>query len=183
MKENSRTANFPSSSKPTGRRLLAIFAHPDDETFGPGGTLALYARRGDEIHLICATRGEVGEAPPDLKGFASVGAMREDELRRAASVLGLKAVRFLGYRDSGMPGSPDNHHPQALAISGRFVRRSSSHSTRLAATATRTISLFTGQPWKPSVWQETPVRISMACHPISPKNCITLHFPAAFCAG
>jgi len=114
MKENSRMTNFPSSSKPSGRRLLAVFAHPDDESFGPGGTLALYARRGDEVHLICATRGEVGEAPPDLNGFASVGEMREDELRRAASVLGLKAVRFLGYRDSGMPGSPDNHHPQAL---------------------------------------------------------------------
>lgn len=107
-------SNFSSSSKPLGRRLLAVFAHPDDETFGIGGTLALYARRGVEVHLVCATRGEVGEAPPDLRGFASIGEMREDELRRAASVLGLKAVYILGYRDSGMPGSPDNHHPQAL---------------------------------------------------------------------
>ncbi len=107
--------NFPSSSKPSNRRLLAVFAHPDDESFGPGGTLALYARRGVDVHLICATRGEVGDAPADLNGFASIGEMREDELRRAASVLGLKAVHFLGYRDSGMPGSPDNHHPQALA--------------------------------------------------------------------
>ncbi len=116
MKEKSSMSNFSSPSKPSNRRLLAVFAHPDDETFGPGGTLALYARRGDEVHLICATRGEAGEAPPGLNGFASVGEMREDELRRAALVLGLKAVRFLGYRDSGMPGSPDNHHPQALAM-------------------------------------------------------------------
>jgi LmbE family N-acetylglucosaminyl deacetylase len=65
--------------------------------------------------LICATRGEVGEAPADLKGFTSAGDMREDELRCAAGVLGLKAVYLLGYRDSGMPGSPDNVHPQALA--------------------------------------------------------------------
>ncbi len=108
-------ANFSSPSKPSNRRLLAVFAHPDDESFGPGGTLALYAHRGDEVYLICATRGEVGEAPPGFNGFASVGEMREDELRRAASVLGLKAVRFLDYRDSGMPGSPDNHHPHALA--------------------------------------------------------------------
>ena len=107
--------NSSSPSPSTGRRLLAVFAHPDDETFGTGGTLALYARRGVEVYLICATRGEVGEAPHDLKGFTSIGDMREDELRRAASVLGLKAVYFLGYRDSGMPGSPDNHHPQALA--------------------------------------------------------------------
>ncbi len=99
----------------TGSRLLAVFAHPDDETFGAGGTLALYARRGVEVHLVCATRGEVGEAPPDLKGFPTVGAMRESELRCAAGILGLTGVHFLGYRDSGMPGSADNTHPQAFA--------------------------------------------------------------------
>ncbi len=97
------------------KRLLAVLAHPDDETFGTGGTLALYARLGVEVHLACATAGEVGEAPPDLKGFASVGEMRKSELRCAAQTLGLTQVHFLGYRDSGMPGSPDNHHPQALA--------------------------------------------------------------------
>jgi LmbE family N-acetylglucosaminyl deacetylase len=97
------------------KRLLAVMAHPDDETFGVGGTLALYARRGVAVHLICATRGEVGEAPPDLKGFASVAEMREAELRCAAGVLGLASVDFLGYRDSGMAGTPDNTHPQALA--------------------------------------------------------------------
>jgi LmbE family N-acetylglucosaminyl deacetylase len=99
----------------TNRRLLAVFAHPDDETFGTGGTLALYAHRGVDVHLVCATRGEVGEAPQDLEGFASIGEMREDELRCAAGILGLRAVYFLDYRDSGMPGSPDNSHPQALA--------------------------------------------------------------------
>ncbi|MDP2660247.1 MAG: PIG-L deacetylase family protein [Dehalococcoidia bacterium] len=99
---------------PSGRRLLAVFAHPDDETLGNGGTLALYARRGVEVHLVCATRGEVGEAPQGLKGFSSIGEMREDELKTAAAVLGLKAVNLLGYRDSGMPGSADNLHPKAL---------------------------------------------------------------------
>lgn len=97
------------------KKLLAVFAHPDDETFGTGGTLAYYAHRDVEVHLICATRGEVGEAPADLKGFASVGEMREDELRCAGAILGLKAIYFLGYRDSGMPGSADNSHPRALA--------------------------------------------------------------------
>ena len=99
----------------TGKTLLAVFAHPDDETFGPGGTLALYGRRGVQVHLICATRGELGEASPDLKGFASIGEMRESELRCAAAALGLKAVHLLGYRDSGMLGSPGNLHPTALA--------------------------------------------------------------------
>jgi LmbE family N-acetylglucosaminyl deacetylase len=97
------------------RRLLAVVAHPDDETFGVGGTLALYVRRGVEVRVICATRGEVGSPPPDWTGYSSVGAWREAELRCAAQVLGLAEVHFLGYRDSGMPGSPDNGHPQALA--------------------------------------------------------------------
>jgi N-acetyl-1-D-myo-inositol-2-amino-2-deoxy-alpha-D-glucopyranoside deacetylase len=50
-----------------------------------------------------------------LKGFHSIAELRESELRCAAGILGLKGVHFLDYRDSGMPGSPDNQHPQALA--------------------------------------------------------------------
>jgi N-acetyl-1-D-myo-inositol-2-amino-2-deoxy-alpha-D-glucopyranoside deacetylase len=96
--------------------LLAVLAHPDDETFGMGGTLALYASQGVEVHLVCATRGEVGEMDPKLlEGFASIAERRESELCCAADMLGLKAVHFLDYRDSGMPGSPDNTHPMALA--------------------------------------------------------------------
>jgi LmbE family N-acetylglucosaminyl deacetylase len=97
------------------RRLLAVLAHPDDETFGPGGTLALCAQRGVATYLVCATRGEAGEAPPDLRGYASIAEMREAELRCASRVLGLKEVRFLGYRDSGMAGSPENSHPDSTA--------------------------------------------------------------------
>jgi len=96
--------------------LLAVLAHPDDESFGMGGTLALYAARGVDVHLVCATRGEVGEVTPELlEGFESIAKLRESELRCAAGVLGLTGVHFLDYRDSGMPGSPDNSHPQALA--------------------------------------------------------------------
>jgi len=94
--------------------LLAVLAHPDDESFGMGGTLALYASRGVDVHLVCATRGEVGEVD-DLKGFASIAELREAELRCAAVHLGLKGVHFLDYRDSGMDGSPDNQHPNSLA--------------------------------------------------------------------
>jgi len=98
------------------RTLLAVLAHPDDESFGMGGTLALYATRGVEVHLVCATRGEVGDVDPELlKGFDSIADLRESELRCAAGFLGLAGVHFLDYRDSGMPGSPDNTHPKALA--------------------------------------------------------------------
>lgn len=94
--------------------FLSVLAHPDDESFGMGGTLALYARRGSDVYLACATRGEVGDVDPEhMQGFSSIAELREGELRCAAGHLGLKDVFFLGYRDSGMPGSPDNQHPDA----------------------------------------------------------------------
>jgi N-acetyl-1-D-myo-inositol-2-amino-2-deoxy-alpha-D-glucopyranoside deacetylase len=96
--------------------MLVCLAHPDDETFGMGGTLALYARLGVSVHLVCATRGDVGDVDPELlQGFTSVAERRESELRCAAEILNLSGVHFLGYRDSGMPGSVDNQHPNALA--------------------------------------------------------------------
>ena len=98
------------------KRLLAVFAHPDDESFGPGGTLARYAQSGVEVHLICATRGEVGNIPEALVGKEnSVAELREAELRCAAYQLGLEKVHFLDYRDSGMSGSEENNHPTCLA--------------------------------------------------------------------
>ena len=96
--------------------LLSVLAHPDDESFGMGGTLAHYAHQGVAVHLVCATRGEVGDVDPKyLRGFDSVAERREHELRCAAEKLGLAGVHFLDYRDSGMPGSVDNRHPRALA--------------------------------------------------------------------
>ena len=109
--------------------ILSVLAHPDDESFGMGGTLALYARRGADVYLICATRGEVGTVDDEhMKGFASTAEMRESELRCAAGHLGLKGVFFLDYRDSGMPGSPENQHPDAQVahpvdeVAGKVVR-------------------------------------------------------------
>jgi LmbE family N-acetylglucosaminyl deacetylase len=96
-------------------RLMGVYAHPDDETFGNGGTLALYSRRGAETHVVCATRGEVGEAPEDRRGYESIPAMREAELDCAAKILGLTSLRYLGYRDSGMTGSEHNAHPECTA--------------------------------------------------------------------
>jgi LmbE family N-acetylglucosaminyl deacetylase len=97
------------------RVLLAVLAHPDDESFGMGGTLALYARRGVNVHLVCATRGEAGEVAPEmLVGFNSVAERRVEELSCAAGILGLAGVHYLDYRDSGMTGSSDNQNPLAL---------------------------------------------------------------------
>lgn len=96
-------------------RLLVALAHPDDESFGMGSTLARYAAAGVEVHYACATRGESGEVAPELLvGYENLGALRTAELTYAASELGLTAVHLLGYRDSGMVGSPANEHPQAF---------------------------------------------------------------------
>ena len=101
---------------PQKKVLLAVLAHPDDETFGTGGSLAYYASIGVDVHLVCATRGEVGDVSPELmEGFTSVAELRENELRCAAGYLGLTDVHFLDYRDSGMSGSINNQHPRALA--------------------------------------------------------------------
>ena len=111
------------------KKILAVLAHPDDESFGLGGTLALYARRGYETYYICATRGEAGSADEEfLKNYKDTAEMRTDELNRAAQVLGLKEVIFLGYRDSGMPGMEANQHPDAQInhpieeVAGKIVK-------------------------------------------------------------
>jgi N-acetyl-1-D-myo-inositol-2-amino-2-deoxy-alpha-D-glucopyranoside deacetylase len=98
------------------QKLLAVFAHPDDEAFGTGGTLARYAAAGVDIALVCATRGEVGEiADESLATPDTLGQVRENELLCAADTLGVRDVVFLGYRDSGMAGTTDNGN------SGAFV--------------------------------------------------------------
>ena len=111
------------------KTLLAVLAHPDDESFGLGGTLALYAHRGCDTYLICATGGEAGTVDPEhLNGYKDTAELRADELKRAAKILGLKEVFLLGYRDSGMPGSEDNKHPDAQInhsldeVAGKIVK-------------------------------------------------------------
>ncbi|MGH2378006.1 MAG: PIG-L family deacetylase [Candidatus Limnocylindria bacterium] len=95
--------------------LLVALAHPDDETFGVGGVMARAAGEGHSVVIVCATRGEAGEiADPAMATAETLGAVREAELRAAAAALGVRDVRFLEYRDSGMAGTPENGHPQAL---------------------------------------------------------------------
>lgn len=111
------------------KTILAVLAHPDDESFGLGGTLALYARKGYDTYLVCATRGEVGTVDEEhLNGFKDTAELRTAELERAAKILGLRDVFFLDYRDSGMPGTEENKHPNAQInhpveeVAGRVVK-------------------------------------------------------------
>lgn len=102
-------------AKLTDKRILVALAHPDDESFGMGGTLAYYAAQGVAVHLVCATRGEAGSVDPEfMEGYANIAELREAELRCAAEQLGLSGLEFLDYRDSGMAGSKDNQHLDAF---------------------------------------------------------------------
>jgi LmbE family N-acetylglucosaminyl deacetylase len=98
--------------------LMAVFAHPDDESFGTGGTLAYYAADPNvRVVLVCATRGEAGEiSDPKLATPDRLGQVREQELRCACETLGIDALHLLNYRDSGMAGTAENLNPMALTM-------------------------------------------------------------------
>ncbi len=98
------------------RTLLGVFAHPDDESFGSGGTLARYAAQGVQVHVIIATDGDAGSVTESHQhqNERTLAQVRSEELARAAVELSVASVWNLPYRDSGMRGSPDNEHPRAL---------------------------------------------------------------------
>lgn len=92
------------------KKLLAVFAHPDDEAFGPGGTIAKYAATDVDIHLLCATKGEEGEWDEEhklrtkneelkTKNQINIEHVREKELQKSAKILGVKSVEFMGFTD------------------------------------------------------------------------------------
>lgn len=84
------------------KTLLVVLAHPDDEAFGTGGTLAHYASQGFNVYLICATKGESGKiTDPTIDPNTDKGALREAELSDSCKALGIHDPIFLGYLDSG----------------------------------------------------------------------------------
>jgi len=101
--------------------LLLIFAHPDDESFALGGTIAKYAEQGVNITLVAATKGEAGKAAGICKP-EELGLFREQELRRAAKVLGIAEVTFLGYRDKEVPIAPSLEIVEKLVQIIRNIR-------------------------------------------------------------
>ena len=100
------------------RCLLVFHAHPDDESSKGAGTMARYAAEGVRVSLICATRGEAGDIlnpRMDLPGIKErMAEIREAELETACDLLGVEQIYQLGYRDSGMPETDDNKHPDAF---------------------------------------------------------------------
>ncbi|HEX5837882.1 MAG TPA: PIG-L family deacetylase [Anaerolineales bacterium] len=94
------------------RRLLVIFAHPDDESMGMGGTLAKYAAEGVETYYVCASRGERGWFGPEeqYRGPGALGEIRTRELENAVRELGVHGLRFLDYLD----GAVDQADPEEV---------------------------------------------------------------------
>ncbi|MCL4869985.1 MAG: PIG-L family deacetylase [Anaerolineae bacterium] len=104
----------------TPLKLLCILAHPDDETFGTGSTLAKYHREGVETYLITATRGERGWPAATHPGFAEVARIRTKELEDAAAILGIRQVTFLNYIDGDLDQA---NRDEAIAQIVAEVRR------------------------------------------------------------
>jgi LmbE family N-acetylglucosaminyl deacetylase len=84
------------------KRVLCVFAHPDDEAFGPGGTIAKLAQ-DHEVYILCATKGQRGEVSKRLSG--TLGSERAKELLASAKILGVKKVHFLGFKDGTLSNS------------------------------------------------------------------------------
>lgn len=105
--------------RPDVRRLLTVHAHPDDESSKGAGTVRRVVDDGGQAVLVTCTGGEAGEIlnpamqHPEIE--ADLPAVRRSELQAAAEAIGFEQVVLLGYRDSGMPDTPPNAHPDAFA--------------------------------------------------------------------
>lgn len=97
--------------------VVAVFAHPDDEAFGPAGTLAKLAQERD-VYIICVTDGAAGINSSDKTD--DLADIRKDELRESAKLLGIKNVVFLGYKDGSL--SNNLYHEVAEKITAEFEK-------------------------------------------------------------
>ncbi len=99
--------------------LLSVHAHPDDESSKGAGTVARYASEGVHTVLVCATDGAAGDIlNPEMESEdvrRNIIAVRAEELANATKIIGYDEVIMLGYRDSGMPDSEANAHPECFA--------------------------------------------------------------------
>jgi mycothiol S-conjugate amidase len=97
------------------RVLMAVHAHPDDECISTGGILARYGAQGVRTVLVTCTDGAVGEiSDPALATPENLAQVRSGELDESVRILGIHRLVKLGYRDSGMQGTPDNDNPASF---------------------------------------------------------------------
>src|SRR4029453_15584457 len=113
------TVSFPRSILALARTLLAVHAHPDDESSKGAATMVRYADQGVRVVVVTCTGGEAGEIlnpAMDQPGVLErMPELRRQELAKALEILDVTAHHWLGYRDSGMADSDTNGHPDAFA--------------------------------------------------------------------
>lgn len=105
-----------------GRRVLAVFAHPDDESLACGATLAWCAAQGARVSLLCATRGEAGERTPGCSDDVALGIVRRGELHEAAERLGIDEVILLDHPDGSLMGENYALFRHEIVVAIRHVR-------------------------------------------------------------
>jgi LmbE family N-acetylglucosaminyl deacetylase len=105
----------------TSLKLLVIFAHPDDESMGMGGTLAKYSSEGVETYYICASRGEKGwfGSEEQNPGPERLGQIRAKELEAAVKELGMRGLYFLDYIDGEVDQA---NHKEAIDKIVSYIR-------------------------------------------------------------
>lgn len=81
------------------KKILSVFAHPVDESFAVGGTVAKYVKAGWQVDLVCATKGEASSNTSHDGTGDILGSMRESELKKAADILGINTITPLGYKE------------------------------------------------------------------------------------
>src|SRR5216683_2480834 len=137
-------------------KLMAVLAHPDDESLGVGGILAKYAAEGIETSLVTATRGERGwfGDEHEYPGLEALGQIREAELRAAAEVLGIRSVDFLEYIDGERSGRQcavtGHNYPRTISLN--VCQKS---STKLFGVVKHIIA--------PSAWSMVSGRLKAIC--------------------
>lgn len=96
--------------------IFLVHAHPDDESIATGGVMLRASQEGHRVVLVTATRGEEGEIHnmDEASVRPRLAEVRTDELRRACEILHVDRLEFLGYRDSGMAGTPANDNPASF---------------------------------------------------------------------
>lgn len=105
------------------KRILLLLAHPDDETFGPGGTIAKYASEGADVYLATATKGQAGMVgDPPLTDREHLGEVRAAELLCAAGVLGIRKVAFFGFMDGQLLSTPRSPLVEKAVEQIRWIR-------------------------------------------------------------
>ncbi len=95
------------------KKVVCIFAHPDDEAFGPGGTIAKFSETS-EVHVICVTNGDAIEEFAKGNDVKTLGNVRRNELQNSTKILGVKTVTFLDFKDGEL--NNNNYHKVTDAL-------------------------------------------------------------------